>query len=236
MGRGIQKRVKMMLRKFGYDLVRSEPRLIDFLKSRNINLVLDVGANVGQFGLSLRDAGFRGEILSFEPIKSVFSKLEKTAQGDKKWQVRNLALGAATGRAAINVSEDTVFSSLLQQTAAAQEYYSPARVERSEEIEVATLDEIFQPFQAQNAFLKIDTQGFERQVLDGGMASLKFIKGAQLELPIVHFYESTWSFAEAVEYMRERNFVLSQVKPTNFLAVDPVSVVEVDCVFRRSDG
>jgi FkbM family methyltransferase len=226
---------KAALRRFGYDIVQSEPRLIDFLRSRNVDLMLDVGANTGQFGLSLRAAGFQGEILSFEPVNSVFSRLENTAHGDERWRVHKLALGAASGRATINVSENTVFSSILPQTAAAQEHHSAAMVQRREEIDVATLDEIFEPFRHRRAFLKIDTQGFERHVLDGGTESLRLIQGVQLELPIVHLYESTWSLAEAVEYMRERNFVVSQIRPTGFPTVDPVSLVEVDCVFRRSD-
>lgn len=230
-----KKWVKATLRRFDYDIVRSEPRLIDFLRSRNIDLVLDVGANAGQFGQSLRNAGFDGEILSFEPVRAVFDKLQQSAQGDEKWQARNLALGAAAGRATINVSEDTVFSSILPQTAVAQEFDPAAVVKRTEEIEVATLDDIFQPFQRRNAFLKIDTQGFERQVLDGGVASLAVIKGVQLELPILHLYANTWSLSEALEYMRQRNFVVSQMRPTNFLKADPVSLVEVDCIFRRDD-
>jgi FkbM family methyltransferase len=184
----------------------------------------------------LRNLGYRGEIVSFEPIRAAFQELERAARGDQKWQVRNLALGAATGTAVINVSELSVYSSMLAQTADAQKQDSTAAVVRTEKISVAALDDLFTPFPHRTAFLKIDTQGFERQVLEGSKQTLPFLCGVLMELPIVHLYEATWNFPEAIEYMADRNFTVSQVHPTNFLTADPVSLVEVDCLFRRNEA
>jgi hypothetical protein len=94
---------------------------------------------------------------------------------------------------------------------------------------------MFAPFEGKNVFLKIDTQGFEQRVLEGARRSLEHICGLLLELPIVHLYENTWTFREALAYLENAGFVLSQVQPTNYLTVDPVSIVELDCVFRRRD-
>jgi FkbM family methyltransferase len=52
---------------------------MDFIENRGINLVLDVGANVGQFGLSLRNRGYAGQIMSFEPVSDAFNELKKVA-------------------------------------------------------------------------------------------------------------------------------------------------------------
>jgi hypothetical protein len=62
-------------RAVGYDLRQRRPELIDFLESRQINLVLDVGANSGQFGVALRAGGYCGSIISFEPATKPFEQL-----------------------------------------------------------------------------------------------------------------------------------------------------------------
>ena len=173
--------------------------------------------------------------MSFEPIESVFRDLQKLAQRDGNWQARKLALGSASGTAVINVSRSTDFSSLLEQTPSALNFDSNALVIRREEISVARLDDLFEPFHNRTVFLKIDTQGYERQVLDGSSEALKQIVGVQMELPIVHLYEDTWSLDDSLSYMRDRGFVLAQVTPVNWLSNDRVSLVEIDAVFRR-DG
>ncbi|HET6402955.1 MAG TPA: FkbM family methyltransferase [Candidatus Kapabacteria bacterium] len=231
--------LRRILRKFAVDIRHVgpgwSPDLTDFLVDRHVDVVLDVGANYGQFGKSLRARGYRGELVSFEPIESVFRDLQKLAQRDGNWQARKLALGSASGTAVINVSRSTDFSSLLEQTPSALNFDSNALVIRREEISVARLDDLFEPFHNRTVFLKIDTQGYERQVLDGSSEALKQIVGVQMELPIVHLYEDTWSLDDSLSYMRDRGFVLAQVTPVNWLSNDRVSLVEIDAVFRR-DG
>src|SRR5581483_1306542 len=229
--------LRRILRKFAVDIRHVgpgwSPDLADFLVDRQVDVVLDVGANYGQFGKSLRARGYRGELVSFEPIESVFRDLQKLAQRDGKWQARQLALGSVSGTAVINVSQSSDFSSLLEQTPYAQSFDSNALVIRREEISVARLDDLFEPFHNRTVFLKIDTQGYERQVLEGSSEALKQIIGVQMELPIVHLYEDTWSLEDSLSYMRDRGFVLAQVTPVNWLSNDRVSLVEIDAVFRR---
>jgi len=220
----------------GYEIRRSgafEPRLLEFLASREIDTVLDVGANTGQFASGLRSGGYRGRIVSFEPVSTVFEQLRRSAAGDGLWEARNLGLGAAAGTPMIHVSEDSRFSSLLRLTAAAERFDASARVVREETIEVRRLDDVFDEFRDRRVFLKIDTQGLERDVLEGGADALTRILGLQAELPVRHFYEGVWSLPEALAYLEARGFVLAQVEPTNFDSADSVSMVELDCTFRR---
>jgi Methyltransferase FkbM domain len=100
-------------------------------------------------------------------------------------------------------------------------------------VEVQRLDDIFSRFKGRRVFLKIDTQGFEREVLEGAQESLKEIFGVQAELPIVHLYRGVWSLPEALAYMSKRGFVLGQVRPTNFDSEERVTLIELDCIFRR---
>lgn len=222
------------LRNVGLELKRKTPDLMDFLESRNVDVVVDVGANTGQFGSRLRRLGYHGRIVSFEPLSGVFSQLKTLTDSDSNWTSYNCALGEEPGRASINVSQNTVYSSLLPQEAGTVAFDAASVVERTEDIEVRTLDQMAAEIGGKNVFLKIDTQGFEKHVMDGARSSLRTIAGVQLELPIVHLYQQTWTLVEAINYMANAGFILSQVAPVTYLGDDPVSLLEIDGVFRRA--
>lgn len=57
---------------------RDEKRqFVKQLEARQVDAVFDIGANSGQYSIGLRRAGFRGRIISFEPLSGPFSLLEK---------------------------------------------------------------------------------------------------------------------------------------------------------------
>jgi len=225
--------LKRSIGRFGYIIVRA-PAFIDFLKSRKVDLVLDVGANVGQFAQSLRREGYRGEIISFEPVKPVFEEMSRAMAGDARWKGLCLALGEANRMGSINVSRQSVYSSLLAQTAYASEFDPIGSiVTGTEEVQVVTLDSLFPDFGGKNVFLKIDTQGSEEGVLRGAPSSLNKICGLQLELPIRRLYAGTWSLSQALETLNRAGFVPAQMRPVQCLTEDPQSWAEVDCTFRR---
>ncbi len=205
--------------------------LVDFIEDRAITAVIDVGANVGQFGESLRKAGFRGRIISVEPGKAEFQALLRKAQADGNWEALHCGLGAHAGRAVLHVSQLSVFNSLLDLSAAARLHDERMAVDHTEEIVVRTLDEIAAPLTG-NILLKIDTQGYEREVLEGGRPCLTRMAGILLELPIVHTYEGEWTFQDGIRYMSELGFVPAQIQPVGFHTADKVSAVEFDCLFR----
>jgi len=123
---------------------------------------------------------------------------------------------------------------LLSCADAAAEFAEAAVITYPGEIEVRTLNEIVSAL-SDNTLLKIDTQGYEKQVLEGGRQTLSSLKGVLMELPIVHLYEGTWQFHEAIAYMAANDFVPAQIHPVNFHRKDEVSLVEVDCLFRPRD-
>src|SRR5690242_19513073 len=88
--------------------------MINSLRVHDINLVLDVGANTGQFGQNLRALGYTGHIVSFEPLSGAHRVLVKTASRDKKWSVpQKVAIGGHSGTVEIHVSANSVSSSVL---------------------------------------------------------------------------------------------------------------------------
>jgi len=205
--------------------------LIDFIEDRKIDLVIDVGANVGQFGQSLREGGYKGRIVSFEPIESAFRELSKKASADANWQAFHCGLGAAHGEAIIHVSELTVCSSILDLTSVASLHDSRVAVTRTEKIEIRTLDEVAASLSGR-ILLKIDTQGYEKQVIEGGPQTIARVKGILMELPVIHVYQGEWQFHEAAKYMADLGFVPAQIQPVGYHGKDNVSVVDVDCLFR----
>ena len=234
----IRDAAKSLALNFGYEIRQTGShfykRPIDFLRSRNIDLVIDVGANVGQYAEGLRRDAYAGWIVSFEPIAAAYEELAALANKDARWRAMNMALGDDAGLAKINVSQSPIFSSILPQLPAATAFSSRAQVVGCESVRIARLDDILMDLpKSKAAFLKIDTQGYERQVLLGAPECLSTVLGVQMELPIMHLYEGTWKFHEAVAYMSDLGFEISNITPVNYDQTDTVSLVEVDCIFRR---
>jgi FkbM family methyltransferase len=206
--------------------------LFDFFDTRAIDLVLDVGANVGQFGESLRAGGYRGRIVSFEPVQAAFEALRRKAAADGNWETHRCALGAQPGEAEIHVSQLSVCSSILDLASNATMHDPRIAVDHAERVPVRTLDEAAATLPG-NLLLKIDTQGYERQVLEGGRQTLARSLGVLMELPVIHVYRGEWKFQEAVDYMEAAGFVLAQVQAVGFHGQDPAAAVDFDCLFRR---
>ncbi len=205
--------------------------LQDFLEDRKIDVVIDVGANVGQFGESLRAEGYRGRIISFEPIGAEFEVLSKKAAADSNWEAHRCALGAAAGTARLHVSKLSVYSSILGLAETARLHDERTATDHIEEVPVRTLDEIAAGLNG-GIFLKVDTQGYERQVLEGGSNTLPKVLGLMLELPVIRIYEGQWQFQEALNLMFSIGFVPAQIQPVGYHGADKVSATEFDCLFR----
>jgi hypothetical protein len=137
---------------------------------------------------------------------------------------------------AINVSKNSQFSSFNDLRETATSFDPNAEFKASESVVVKTLDEAAPPRDlGSNVLLKIDTQGYERPVLEGAKVTLKRVSGVLLELPIINIYKDNWRFHEAVAYMNESGFVLAQVHPVNIHNRARDSATEFDCLFRPID-
>lgn len=208
--------------------------LTDFMENRQIDLVIDVGANVGQFGELLRSEGYRGRIVSFEPAQAAYQELARKAGADGNWLAHHCGLGATPGTATLHASQLSVFNSILELSTVASLHDGRMAVDHTEEVPIHSLDEIATPLlrESHNLLLKIDTQGYERQVLEGGRQTVARAAGILMELPVIHTYQGEWRFHEALEYMYELGFVPAQMQAVGYHGADNVSAVEFDCLFR----
>lgn len=219
------------LRRLGADLVRHRS-LNTSLAHHGINVVLDVGANAGQYGTELRSLGYRGRIVSFEPQKTPFARLASATQHDANWEAVNIGLGSTDEQTEINVYQDSRLSSML--TFNGDYGVFQAGKVGTETIEVRALDSILDRYTKSDdkVLLKIDTQGFEKPVLDGAQRSLEKIIGVQVELSISPLYAGQPRMEEMIAYLRNKNFVLWQLLSGAALK-DTGQELEADGLFFR---
>ena len=204
-------RVHRLLASRGYQ-VRQHPaaRRQQLLAAHGVDLVLDVGAAVGAYGTELRAFGYTGAIASFEPLGWAYATLEKTSAADRSWTAVNTAIGDEDGTAEINVAGNSDSSSLLPMLKAHRDVAPHANYVGVETIRVKRLDDAAQAQLgiAHHPFLKIDTQGFERQVLDGATKTLPQLVGVQIELSFVPLYEGSMLAYEAIDRLHDEGFGL----------------------------
>lgn len=205
------------------------------LKRFDVDLVIDVGANEGQFAQSIRPF-YHGNILSFEPVSSVFKRLSQTAASDPKWHLQNMALGSENAQMTIHVSDHSVFSSLLTTTEYCAEHFGATSVgTREETVSVRrlgeVLDEIAGTVKGQRIFLKLDTQGYDIKVFEGLGDKLKNVVAMQSEVSLISIYEGMPHWTEGVNLYERAGFGVVGMFPVNR---DAGRVIEFDCLLQRA--
>jgi FkbM family methyltransferase len=165
-------------------------RVARTLADREIDTVLDIGANEGQYAALVRAAGFPGRIISVEPLPDAFGRLQRRSRTDRRWVVDRRAVGAEIGRTTIRVSANSYSSSVLPLTPAHLLAAPESRVVESIEVDVTTVVALAEAYQLvpERTLVKIDTQGFEGAVLDGAGDWLDRVAAVQLEVSHVELY------------------------------------------------
>lgn len=210
--------------------------LKQILTMHRVDAVVDVGANGGQFGLSLRRLGYDGPIVSFEPIAEVFAVLQAEARRLQPWSVHDIALGSAPDVKPLNVVADSSpISSFLAPTASYFDLLPPDISSSPRMVKIDTLDSIApgEPHlrDAARIFLKTDTQGFDLEVIRGARATLERVVATQMELSVRPIYHDAPDWQAAIAEMEGNGFVLAGLFPVN---TDPwLRLIDVDAVFVR---
>lgn len=236
--------VRKALRKAGWELTRFRPescqwaRLKCMLSAHGVDTVLDVGANTGQYAKNLRDAGFKGRIVSFEPISEAHSRLCRIARKDALWTVaERMALGDWDGQTQIHVANNSVSSSLLPMLASHRAADPQSQFVATEAVPIARLDTIAPRFlqDTKSIFLKIDVQGYEKKVLEGAPKLLKRTVGLQIELSLTPLYDGETLLQPMVEYLHAMDFDLWALVP-GFVHNRSGRLLQVDGVFFHQTG
>lgn len=210
----MKKFIQQILRKNGFQISKF-PDDDSVIRMRmmnhfNVDTLFDIGANIGQYAIKMRGMGYNKKIISFEPLKSAFEELKKASSHDHNWLVNNYALGDADTTSTINVAGNSFSSSILNMLPAHLTSAPESKYVAKQEIEVKKIDSIFNDFcsDAKNVMIKIDTQGYEKNVLEGAHESLDKIKIIQLEMSIIPLYENEISYLEMIDYLDNKGYQL----------------------------
>lgn len=230
--------VKAAARRAGVELLRFNPtNSLDaarplLLREQRVDLVVDVGANSGQWATELRAEGYAGPIVSFEPFADACEQLRAGAASDPAWTVHRVALSDYEGEAQLHVADNEGASSSLLAMAEAHRRAAPnAGYVAVETVTTTTLDAVDLP-PGERLMLKLDVQGAERAVLDGAERTLPRVRAVECELSLVELYEGQALMGELVDRLAAAGLVLWGLRPT---FADPSSgrLLQVDGLFAR---
>lgn len=244
-------RARDLIKKLGYDVhrIREEPpeperrptilptadeATASLIEAAKPQAVLDVGANIGQFASWVRGSGFTGRIISFEPQPDEHAALVAAAESDPAWTVApRCALGSSTGAAQIHRSGNSQSSSMLEMLDLHSDNAPASAYVDSVEAPVRTLDDVLAElgFDAKDSLLKIDTQGFEAEVLKGATATLPLIAAASAELSLAQLYDGQAMASEIFALFGAAGLELTSINDC-FNTADG-QILQIDGTFTR---
>lgn len=227
----------------GLDLRRWSPeagfdaRRSGMIQKAGVDLVIDVGANEGQYVRGLRAGGYTGLVISVEPLASAFAALSNVSSRDPHWKVIRAAAGSSESRMELHVAGNSVSSSLLPMLDRHVRAEPTSTAVGLESVEVSPLDLLVEADLAESsaALLKIDSQGFEDEVLKGATETLKgeAVVGLEVELSLVPLYEGQLLWGELSEVIRGFGFVPLSFSD-GFRDPETGELLQVDGLFGRA--
>ena len=230
----IKKITKKIFNKVGLN-VEQYKKYPELLLHHKIELLFDVGANFGQYAMHTRESGYKGKIISFEPLPDAYEKILKNSKNDPLWTIhKRCALGSGISKMEINISQNSQSSSILSMLHS----HSSAAPESSyigkTKTDVITLDSIFDSYRKndEKILLKIDVQGFESEVLKGLALNLKNIFAVEIELSVVPLYEKQELCNYFFSFFEKNGFTLWSLVPV-FQRDETGELLQFDAVFVR---
>ncbi len=238
----IKRVIRSFIRSLGFELSRANLITSEVLQTKRlldhheIDLVFDVGANCGQYASFLRECGYSGKIISFEPLSSVYTQLLNLSKKDPLWNVApRVAIGDRNDEITINIAgNNSQSSSALKMLEAHLKAAPESAYCGSERVKLNRLDDIAQKYIEKDSkvFLKIDVQGLEKQVIEGTKGILPMIQGIQVELSLVPLYQDQLLFQDTINLMDKLDYELHSVVP-NFIDNATGRVLQMDGIFFR---
>ena len=219
-----------------FDGLNSEfPQTLSLLQHHRVDLVADIGAHVGAWGERIYQLGYAGRMLSFEPLSWAHAAILKLSSKQQGWTVApRCAIGDATGEATINISGNGESSSLLPMDQRHLDIAPDSAYVATERVPVLTLDAAMAEHLQSDTrpFLKIDAQGFERQVLDGAPVVLGRAVGLQIELSTERLYTGQDLALGLMQRLAALGFGLHAVWPV-IIDGRTARTAQFDAVFMR---
>ena len=235
-----KKIIKNIFKKFGLEIKKYNPQddfnflITRCIKKFQIDCFWDVGANIGQTGLSIRKHGYTGNILSFEPQEEAYKKLLKNSFNDPKWKIYEKCGLGQNGLKKINISKNSVSSSFLEMENLHLDKNPQSKFIKKEEVKIISLNEVFnkEKNSFKKNFLKIDTQGYEKEVLVSGENILDDFIGISCEISVQPLYKNEAKFLDIINYLNTKGFEIYSVH-NSYYEIDYGQTFSVDIVFIK---
>lgn len=200
-----------------------ERGLTDLLRATEVEAVIDVGANTGQFGVLLRsECGFTGTIVSVEPTPAEVERLRATSAGDPRWHVEAVAISAMGGPQTLHQFGDSQFNSLLDASPEGVDYNATLGRPTDVAVPSITLADLLttcEPLDGvalDRVVLKLDTQGYDLHILRSAPEVLDGIAAVAMEVPLIELYEGSFTLDETLEVLRHHGLEVWGTYPNSF--------------------
>ena len=173
-------------------------------------------------------------IRSFEPLPDCFKEIASLANRIPQISASNVALGNTSAKATMYRSSFSPSSSLLRMGTLHCEAFPESAGITEEPIRVARLDDVLNPDElAPEILIKIDTQGYEKEVLLGGRTVLSRSRFVVVEASCYEYYEGEPLFGEIHDLMRDVGFLYRGDIDQNVSRIDK-RILQVDALFERA--
>ena len=205
----------------------------EILRNLRFDLVIDVGANKGQFSLMVHLFRKNVAIEAFEPLFLEASKYSRLFRGVDEVVLHNVAVGETVGSAVFHVSASRDSSSLLPIGELQTEFFPETRESSLCKVSLITLDSLSSRWKkTRQALLKIDVQGAELEVLRGAKETLKHCAFVYVECSHVTLYDGQHLFPEVAELLDESGFAQTRVANEYW---NDERLIQADYLFERKD-
>lgn len=211
----------------------TEHRMV--LESLNLDFIVDVGANRGQFALICRKIFPRANIHSFEPLEEPAQIFKKIFGSDPNVTLHVCAIGREKTTATIHVTKDNDSSSMLPITKMQSCMFSGATEKETRQVTVLPLSQALGTTSIPpTSLLKIDVQGFELDVLQGCENILNKFSYLYIECSFVELYSGQALAYEVISWLSESGFVLCGIY--NMYYDKNGAAIQGDFLFKKLGG
>ena len=231
-------KINSILSKFDIRIekISKNQNLIDILNNLitklDINLIFDVGANEGQFAKKIIESGYKRNIISFEPLNNCYENLVLSSSKFKNWKVEKLSLGSENRASEINVSNYALSSSILPISnnhlkAKKNSNYISKQITKIKKLDTYIYEN---KIATDYSFLKIDTQGYEYNVLEGSLQNIKNFRIILCELSFEELYIGQKLWIDIINFLKKNNFEVWFLEK-GFQSQENGQMLQADCIF-----
>ncbi|HEX7845290.1 MAG TPA: FkbM family methyltransferase [Chitinophagaceae bacterium] len=207
----ISRPISKLLHSFGYTISRTEkliPSSTDpnWAEKLNIQTIIDIGSNEGQFIKKINEVLPGRKIFAFEPIPYCYNKMVEAIKNIDVTAF-NVGLSDAEGSMTINISNNLVSSSFLEMKDLHKTSFPESSYVNQENVSVKKLDDILAKYELKkNILVKLDVQGYEEKVIAGGKKIFEETAAVIVESTFEPFYESQWLFDDIYNHFTNAGF------------------------------